>query len=418
MANMSGIFERLGAEGHQLPMLWLAAPLTGLLVQPVIGYLSDRTWCFLGRRRPYFLIGAILSSLSLIAMPNSSTLWMAAGLLWVLDASINVTMEPFRAFVGDLLPEDMQNKGFSMQSLFIGLGSVIASSVPWLFSNAFGFHETVTPGVIPESIKYAFYLGAGVFLFCVVWTVVSTKESPPNPFTLQSQQRASFSGAFHDLAKACREMPKKMRHVATVQFFTYMGLFCFFMYFAPGVARQVFHATSNNDPIYSEGIKWAGLCMSVYNGVCFLFSLVMSRFADNFGQARTHSFCLALGGLSLASLIFVTDKYMVFLPMVGLGVAWASILAMPYAMIAKILPTHNRGMYMGMFNFFIVLPQITASLTLGWIVTNLLDENRMAVVSLGGIFILIGAAYTLWNPVISQNTEEEEALLATSPSQS
>jgi maltose/moltooligosaccharide transporter len=402
MANMSAIYEYLGARADQIPILWLAAPLTGLIVQPIIGHASDRAWGPLGRRRPYFLVGAILSSTALILMPRSSTLWMAAGLLWVLDASINISMEPFRAFVADLLPEFQRTRGFAMQSLFIGLGAVIASALPYLLTNV--FHVTGTSitgtraaGTIPFTVRLSFYIGAAAFLGAVLWTVITTREYPPEnlaEFHRQKNARAGIGAGAREILSSIREMPRTMRQLAWVQICTWLGLFCMWLYFPVAVARNVFGASDTNSPLYSAGVEWAGVCFGMYSLVCFGFSFVLPVLARRFGRKLTHSFCLMCGGLGLLSVAIIHSKYLLLLSMTGVGIAWASTLSMPYAILAGSLPYGKTGVYMGIFNFFIVIPEITASLGFGWVMGRLLNSNRISAVVAGGIFFLLAALLT------------------------
>jgi maltose/moltooligosaccharide transporter len=399
MANMSAIFEYLGANAHQIPILWLAAPLTGLIVQPIIGNMSDLTWGPLGRRRPYFLTGAILSSIALILMPHSSALWMAAGLLWILDTSANISMEPFRAFVGDLLPDDQRTQGFAMQSLLIGLGSVSAAAFPWILSNVFGV-PTITTNeeqTIPLTIEISFYVGGALFLGTVLWTVLSTKEHPPEDmkaFKKEQAKRGGVLNSFREVWIALKDMPVTMRQLAWVQCFTWLGLYCFFLYFPTAVARNVFGAENQGSPLYVQGVEWAGICIAVYNAVCMFFSFILPRLARATNRRLTHCICLLCGGSGLISLAFIEDKYMLFVAMVGVGIAWASILAMPYAMLVGSLPADRGGIYMGIFNFFIVLPEIGVSLGFGWVMENLLGDNRLTAVVIGGCFMVIAAALT------------------------
>jgi maltose/moltooligosaccharide transporter len=393
MANMSAIYEYLGAEPHQIPFLWLAAPLTGLLVQPIVGHMSDRTWGPLGRRRPYFLVGALLSSAGLVLMPNSSTLWMAAGLLWILDASINISMEPFRAFVADLLPEEQRIQGFAMQSLFIGLGAVVASALPWLLTNVFGL-ASGSGGGIPWNVKLSFYVGAVAFLGAVLWTVYSTREHPPQDmeeFRRAKAERAGLAAGLRDIRECIRSMPDTMRRLAWVQVCTWFGLFCMWLYFPVAVARHVFGAPDESSPLYAAGVEWGGLCFAVYSAVCFAFSLALPRVAAVLGRRATHTLCLLCGAAGLISVAFIHDKYLLLLSMTGVGIAWASILAMPYAILAGSLPAGRTGVYMGIFNFFIVIPEIVASLVFGWVMLHVLDNNRLAAVVAGGVFLVLAA---------------------------
>jgi len=407
MANMSAIYEHLGAEAHQIPILWLAAPLTGLLVQPVIGHMSDRTWNRLGRRRPYFLTGALLASFALIAMPSSGTLWMAAGLLWLMDASINISMEPFRAFVADLLPPEQRTRGYAMQSLFIGLGAVIASMLPWLLYLFQAGSGGGTPGkeAIPFAVRLAFYLGALVFLAAVLWTILTTREHPPadlEAFRLMTAEKAGFGAAvaeiFHDLLA----MPPTMRRLAWVQIFTWLGLFCMWLYFGVAVARNIFGGTPGT-LAYEQGIAWGGNCFAMYSAVCFAFSFALPAVAERLGRRLTHGLCLLMGALGLLSVAIIHDKYLLLLSMVGVGVAWASILAMPYSILAGALPPGKTGIYMGIFNFFLVIPEILAALGLGKIMESVLanesalvlllgGDNRLTAVVIGGLSLAVAAA--------------------------
>ncbi len=392
MANMSAIYEYLGARADQIPILWLAAPLTGLIVQPIIGNASDHTWTRLGRRRPYFLAGAILSSMALILMPKCSALWMAAGLLWILDTSINISMEPFRAFVADLLPEEQQTQGFAMQSLFIGLGAVVASALPWLLTHVFHVAQRSSTSVIPFTVRLSFYLGAAAFFGAVLWTIVSTKEYPP---TSALPGRKAERGWRHQLAEivtAIREMPETMRQLAPVQLLTWLGLFCMWLYFPVAVARNIFGAPDQHAPSYTAGVEWAGVCFAMYSAVCFAFSSFLPVLAKRVGRKWTHSICLSCGALGLLSVAVIHQKEFLLLSMTGVGIAWASTLAMPYSVLAASLPENRIGVYMGIFNFFIVLPEIIASLVFGWIMGHVFHNNRLAAVVCGGVFMLIAAA--------------------------
>jgi maltose/moltooligosaccharide transporter len=394
-ANMGRIYENLGANPDEVPLLFLAAPLTGLLVQPIIGYMSDRTWHpKWGRRRPYFMIGAIMSSIALVFMPNSSELWMAAGLLWVLDVFGNVAMEPFRAFVTDKLPDSQVNRGFIMQSLMIGLGGSIASALPWLMKNIFDKTNTAEQGGIPENVKWSFYIGAFFFITSVLYTVFTTKEYPPEDPDFKKKIKESnkgFFGGAREIFHALSNMPKRMRIVSLVQFFTWPGLFLMWFYYTTAVAVNVFHGKDASDPIYAEGADFGSLTLSFYSVVTFLFALVLPFIADKFGRKITHSLCLLCGAIGLISVNWVEDKNLLFVSMTGVGIAWASILSMPYAMLSGCLPKDKVGVYMGIFNFFIVLPEIIASLGFGWLMKNVLGNDRMAALEIGGGLMIIAA---------------------------
>ncbi len=393
MANMSAIYEYLGARADQIPILWLAAPLTGLIVQPIIGNASDHTWTRLGRRRPYFLAGALLSSMALILMPRCSALWMAAGLLWILDTSINISMEPFRAFVADLLPEEQRTQGFAMQSLFIGLGAVVASALPWLLTNVFHAAQQRSTNAIPSTVRLSFYLGAAAFLVAVLWTVISTSEYPPEDAEAlrRTEHGRGVAAQATEIMAAIRQMPSTMRQLAPVQLLTWLGLFCMWLYFPVAVARNIFGAADQSAPSYTAGVAWGGVCFGMYSAVCFLYSLILPEVAKLVGRKWAHSLSLLCGAAGLLSVAVIHDKNYLLLSMTGVGIAWASTLSMPYSVLAGSLPEGRIGVYMGIFNFFIVLPEIIASLGFGWIMSHLLHNNRLAAVVAGGVFMGLAA---------------------------
>lgn len=395
MGNMGPIYEYLGAKPEEIPMLFLAAPLTGLIVQPIIGYFSDNTWNFLGRRKPYFLFGAILSTLALIAMPNSPSLLMAASLLWILDASINISMEPFRAFVADMLPKEQHTRGFTMQSFFIGVGAVVAAVLPWFFSNVLGVQNTAESGAVPGSVKYSFYIGAGAFFLAVLYTILTVKEYPPEDLAGLKSQKKSFSEIVSEIFGSIGSMPVRMKQLALVQFFTWPGLFLMWFYFSTAVSRNVLGATDTQSALYAEGVEWANLCFGFYSVVTFMVAFALPPLAKRIGQKNTHALALLCAAAGLISVGFIHNKYWLLLSMAGIGIAWASILSMPYAMLAPSLPPRKVGIYMGIFNFFIVLPEIIASLTFGWIMENVLDNNRISALMIGGSLFILAALLTI-----------------------
>ena len=402
MANMSPIYKYLGASDEQIPLLWLAAPLTGFIVQPIIGAMSDRTWGPLGRRRPYFLVGAILSSLALVLMPNCGALWMAAGLLWILDASINVSMEPFRAFVADKLPEDQRGTGFAMQSFFIGVGAVVAGMLPYLLKNWFHVSsETGLGNAIPLNVRISFYAGAAAFLGAVLWTIFSTSEYPPDDPAAFRRRKSASAGFGHfagEILGALREMPRTMRRLALVQFFTWLGLFCMWLHFSNAVP-VLFGASDKDSPLFKAGAEWAGVCYALKDAVTFVAAFALMAAARKLDRRRVHGICLALGGIGLLSVGFIHGEAQKSLLLIALGlggIAWASILSMPYAILAGALPSERMGVYMGIFNFFIVLPEILAALTFGPLVKNLLHGNLVHAVMAGGVFLLTAAVLAQW----------------------
>ncbi|HEY4425878.1 MAG TPA: MFS transporter [Pyrinomonadaceae bacterium] len=405
LANMSPIYKYLHAEESSLPYLWLAGPITGLIIQPIIGSMSDRTWNKLGRRRPYFLAGAILASVALFFMPDSSAVWMAAGLLWILDASINITMEPFRAFVADKLPEEQRTLGFVMQSFFIGIGQTLANALPYLFT-MLGVVGVMASG-IPLSVDYAFKIGAIVFLVAVLWTVLTTKEYPPDDmeaFERMRREKKGILAGFTEIFSSIAEMPATMKQLAVVQFFTWFALPCMWQFFGIAVARHVFGAPNEGSPLFAQGTEWGGLCFAVYNVVCFLVAFMLPAFANATSRKAVHMIALVFGGIGLISVLFITNKFMLFASMAGVGIAWASILSMPYVMLSTAVPPARMGVYMGVFNLFIVIPQIVMSLIVPRIYNNVLGGDPRNAVVLGGISLLIAAA-TVWGvrDVLAEN---------------
>ena len=395
LANMSPIYRYLNAEESSLPYLWLAGPITGLLVQPVVGAMSDRTWTRLGRRRPYFLVGAVLASAALFVMPNSGAVWMAAGLLWILDASINITMEPFRAFVADKLPEEQRTTGFVMQSFFIGIGQTLANALPLILTAA-GVTGVLASG-IPLSTDYAFKIGAFAFLAAVAWTVIASKEYPPEDmeaFLRMKRERRGVLGGFREIFSSIREMPTTMKQLAVVQFFTWFALPCMWQFFGLTVARHVYGASGPEDPGFREGTEWGGLCFAVYNVVCFLIAFLLPALARATSRKGVHIIALLCGGLGLLSVYFAGpgDRYFLWLSMAGVGVAWASILSMPYVILSGSVPAHRMGVYMGVFNLFIVIPQVVMSFITPYLIGNVLGTDPLNVVMLGGLSMLVAAA--------------------------
>jgi maltose/moltooligosaccharide transporter len=463
-ANTSRIFETLGANVEDIPILWIAAPVTGLVIQPIIGYYSDRTWTRFGRRRPYFLIGAILSSLALFIMPNSPTLWVAAGTLWIMDASINISMEPFRAFVGDNLPERQRTLGFSMQSFFIGIGAVVGSLLPYMFTNWFGVSNTAAEGIIPDSVKWSFYVGGIVFFLAVLWTVIKSKEYTPaelsafekadlelNPekvigvdrernlriqfmtglvmtivgitistliyfkdftkelyilfvglfvagilFMIVSRLRSrDIRNGFTIIISDILNMPETMKQLAWVQFFSWFALFSMWIYTTQAVTGHVFGTTDPTSELYNDAADWVTVMFTVYNGVAAAVAFLLPVLARRTSNKFTHMLALVAGGLGLISIYFLTDKVGLLMAMIGVGIAWASILSIPYAMLSGSLPSAKMGYYMGVFNFFIVIPQIVAATILGFLVKELFNSEPVYALIIGGFSMILAGLLTL-----------------------
>jgi maltose/moltooligosaccharide transporter len=395
MANMSAIYSYLGANADSLAILWLAAPVTGVIIQPLVGQSSDRMWTRLGRRRPFILGGAILASVALILMPNCSAVWMAAGLLWVLDGTINASMQPFRALVADNLPEEQNAQGFAIQSLFIGLGGTVASALPWMMTNWFGV-PAESGGHIPNSVRLSFYIGAVAFLGAVLWTVFSTSEYPPTESELAAIRARKFDWTLGlgDIFALIFRLPRRMWELGLVQFFTWIGMFSLWVYFSPAVAKNIFHAAPNSPEMEAAG-SWSGFCFAAYNVVCFAFSFLLMWATKFTGPKMMHVVCLAIGALGLASVPLATDKYQLLFTMAAIGIAWASILSMPYAMLVPALPKEKIGVLMGMFNLFIVLPQIAASSLFGYVLKHFLHSEPMNALVLGGASMGLAALLTL-----------------------
>lgn len=466
-ANVSRIFQTLGAEMGDISILWLAAPVTGLLLQPLIGYYSDRTWTRLGRRRPFFLVGAIIASIGLCFMPNSITLWMAAAMLWIMDTSFNLSMEPFRAFVGDNLADEQRTKGFAMQSFFIGVGAVVASSLPYIFSQYLGISNEAAEGVIPDSVKWSFYTGAFVFMSSILWTVFkSTEYSPEELAAFQKQEEnteaftaltskedyighakkqakiggflfvigASLSlyffsigivkdlyvvsggilaagliyliaawyqrngqtdSTFVNMTNDIAFMPKTMKQLAAVQFFSWFALFAMWIYTTGAVTEHIYGTTDPTSARYNEGADWVGICFAVYNAVTAVVAFLLPVMAKYMSRKVVHSICLFMGAIGLGSIFFISNPNLLLVSMIGIGIAWASILTMPYAILTGVLPASKMGYYMGVFNFFIVIPQILAAAILGFVLNNFFKGGAIYVMLIGAIAYVIAALLSL-----------------------
>jgi maltose/moltooligosaccharide transporter len=407
-ANTSRIFSTLGANPDDLSLYWLAAPVTGLLVQPIIGYLSDNTWHpQWGRRRPFFFIGAVLASLALFLMPNSSALWMAVVVLWMLDAAINVSMEPFRAFVGDKLGPSQQTAGFAMQTFFIGWGAVIASLLPTIFADYLGVSNIPVDGAIPDTVRYSFYAGGAIYMFAVMWTVLTAKELPPHDleaFRAEQRRNQGLGRALTEIFSGFGKMPKTMVQLAAVQFFTWIGLFALWIYTTNAIGENVYGTTDAQSAAFQQAGNHVGVMFAVYSGVSALAAFILPIFARHTSRKTVHMTCLAIGGASLISLFAIHDPTMAFVPMIGVGIAWASILTMPYAILAGALPANRMGYYMGVFNFFIVIPQIVSGLLLGFMTKHVFDGHAVKTLMLGGVCMLIAAVLTL---IVQDNAEPE-----------
>ena len=397
-ANVSRIFETLGASQDELPILWLAAPVTGLLVQPIIGYYSDRTWHKKwGRRRPFFAVGAILATIALFMMPNSTALWMAVIMLWLMDASINISMEPFRAFVGDMLPDEQRTSGFAMQSFFIGLGAIIASALPYIFTNWFGVSNVAPEGGIPDSVRWSFYLGGLAYFSAVMWTIFNSHEYPPDDLERlkdENARRSVWTGIIESF-QGITEMPRTMVQLAFVQFFSWFALFSLWIYTTSAVTSHIYHTTDTTSSSYNEGADWVGICFAVYNGIAAIVAFILPIIALKTSRKITHLLALFCGGLGLLSIYFISDPILLLASMIGVGIAWASILSMPYAMLSSSLPSERMGYFMGVFNFFIVIPQIIAAGILGFLLKTFFNSTSIYALIMGGVSMFIAGLLCL-----------------------
>ncbi len=450
-ADVSRIFQTLGASLEQIPVLWIAAPLTGLIVQPIIGHCSDRTWTRLGRRRPYFLAGAVLATVALFWMPNAGVLWMAAVLLWLMDATFNVAMEPFRAFVADQLPVRQRPLGYLLQSFFIGVGAVIASMLPWILAHC-GVSNVAPDGRIPDTVKYSFYAGGVALLGAVSWTVFRTHEYPPEQLQAfdpapATTAEADHRGAWRDgivwvvagaiigvliqrfhmqqemyllagglvvygvlllwlartrsrgmLAQVLGDlyaMPDAMRRLAWVQLFSWFALFAMWIYTTASVTQLQFGTNDPHSALYNEGANWVGVLFAAYNGFAALAALVIPLMVRRWGLRASHLINLWLGGAGLLAFLFIRDPNWLLLPMLGVGFAWASILSLPYAMLSDNLPAAKMGVYMGIFNFFIVIPQLIAASVLGGLLKLFFHGQPVWALVLGGVSLVVAGLCTL-----------------------
>jgi len=460
-ANMSRIFQSLGSSVDNLPVLWVAAPLTGLLVQPIIGHMSDRTWLGrLGRRRPYFVAGALLATLSLFLMPLSSQLLMAAVLLWTLDASLNISMEPFRAFVGDMLRKDQHTAGYSVQTAFIGAGAVVGSIFPWLLDRA-GVSNLAGPNGIPDTVRFSFWFGGAALFLAVLWTVLNTREYSPeemaafgesaehpesdeqlralarrglaSPFAwiaagvavlfavmqwhLEKElyvlaglliaygiasllaillaRRGSTNNMLAHIVGDFSGMPPLMKRLAVVQFFTWSALYTMWVFTTPVVARNFYISPDPASAGYQDAGNWVGVLFAVYNGVAALAALALLPWlARTVGKSRTHMICLLAGAAGYASFFVIRDPKMLVISEIGIGIAWASILAMPYAILASSLPQRKLGIYMGLFNVFIVVPQLLVATVMGSIMKAFFPDQPIWTM-LAAAIVMTAAAFAM-----------------------
>lgn len=394
-ANASRILQIFGADVHHLSWFWLVAPLTGMIVQPIVGYMSDRTWNRLGRRRPYFLAGAVLTSLALILMPNAphlatfiAPMFVGGGLLMIMDASINISMEPFRALVADKLPEEQHTLGFSMQTLLIGIGAVVGSWLPYILGHWFGVsQEPGAKGLVPPNVYLSFYVGAAVLFGAILWTVITTSEYPPE-FYEDAHKPADKKQRFR--------IPKTMWQLLLVQFFSWFALFSMWVYTTPAVARHFYGTTDPNSALYQQAGDWVGILFGVYNGVSAVIALLLPVIASRVGKKATHATALVIGGISFISFLFIPSPELLLIPMIGIGIAWGSILAMPYAMLAYSIPQKQMGMFMGLFNMSITIPQIINGISGGLILKYFFNGDPLKSIIMAGVLMMLAALSTFF----------------------
>jgi maltose/moltooligosaccharide transporter len=404
--NMSPLYKYLGADEASLPYLWLAGPMTGLIVQPIVGAMSDRTLSRWGRRTPYFFIGAVLCSVALFFMPFSPTLWMAASLLWILDAANNITMEPYRAFVSDKLDRSQHSLGFLTQSAFTGLGQTLSYLTPSILVVLGMNKDVVNSRHIPHITIAAFIIGAVFSITSILWTLRTTKEIP-----LTGEEKAAirrqptgWTHTFAEIWSAIREMPLPMRQLAVMKLFQWYALFCYWQYVVLSLSKTLFGTTDASSMAFRDASLINGQIGGFYNAVACVAAFALVPFTRRFGPQRMHAFCLTLAGLGLLALPLIHTKALLFLPMVGMGLAWASIMGNPYVMLAGCIPAHRTGVYMGIFNMFIVIPMMIQIFTLPLFYRSWLGGDPANVIRLAGALLLCAAIATLF--VRTAKTEE------------
>lgn len=409
-ANASRILQIFGADVHELSWFWLIAPFMGLIVQPIVGHYSDNTWSRFGRRKPFFLVGAVLASIGMVLIPQADfmiailpALWVGAGMLMIMDASFNIAMEPFRALVADNLSDEQATAGFSIQTALIGIGAVIGSWLPWMLANWFGFAKVSEDGGVPENLLWSFIFGAAVLIISILITITTTKEYSPEELAQFEDEKAHLNALeadgelkkakLSDIFEDFRNMPETMRQLSWVQFFSWFALFGMWVFAVPAIAQHIYGLppTDSKSEAYQEAGNWVGILFGIYNGVSAIFAFLLPKIAGALSRKKTHAYSLFIGGIGLLSIYFITDEYWLIFSMVFIGIAWASILAMPYAMLAGSISPKKMGVYMGIFNFFIVIPQIINGIIGGPLVKYAYgDQAIFALVVSGLSFIIAG----------------------------
>jgi len=392
-ANASRILQTFGADVHHLSWFWLVAPITGMIIQPIIGHFSDKTWNRFGRRRPYFLVGAILTATALVLMPNApqfagyiAPIFIGGGLLMIMDASINISMEPFRALVGDKLPSEQHTLGFSMQTLLIGIGAVVGSWLPYILANVFNVPNQADSGIVPTNVIWSFYIGAAVLVTAIIWTVSTTKEYPPEFYESDAVEEKKEKKGF--------KIPKVMWQLLIVQFFSWFGLFSMWVYTTPAIAKEFYGTVDPNSAAFQEAGDWVGILFGIYNGVSAVLALTLPLLASKVGRKATHAIALSIGGLSFLSFAIIPTASLLWIPMIGIGIAWGSILAMPYAMLASSIPAKKMGVFMGLFNMSITIPQIVNGIFGGLMLQYFFNDDPINSIYFAGVCMIIAAGAT------------------------
>jgi len=392
-ANASRILQTFGADVHHLSWFWLVAPITGMIIQPIIGHFSDKTWNRFGRRRPYFLVGAILTATALVLMPNApqfagyiAPMFIGGGLLMIMDASINISMEPFRALVGDKLPSEQHTLGFSMQTLLIGIGAVVGSWLPYILANVFNVPNQADSGIVPTNVIWSFYIGAAVLVTAIIWTVSTTKEYPPEFYESDAVEEKKEKKGF--------KIPKVMWQLLIVQFFSWFGLFSMWVYTTPAIAKEFYGTVDPNSAAFQEAGDWVGILFGIYNGVSAVLALTLPLLASKVGRKATHAIALSIGGLSFLSFAIIPTASLLWIPMIGIGIAWGSILAMPYAMLASSIPAKKMGVFMGLFNMSITIPQIVNGIFGGLMLQYFFNDDPINSIYFAGVCMIIAAGAT------------------------
>ncbi|MVZ66251.1 MFS transporter [Sphingobacterium sp. DK4209] len=404
--NASRILQTFGADVEHLSLFWLVAPLSGMLIQPIIGYFSDKTWTRLGRRRPFFLGGALVAAAALALMPNASVLALlipplliGAGMLMIMDVAFNVSMEPFRALVADNLPKEQHGYGYAVQTFLIGAGAIIGSFLPYVLSTYFGVSKVAEQGHVPDNVIWSFYAGAIVLVLSLLWTVITTKEYTAEElqsFEEHQEEEETASHNFFSIFRDFKNMPQAMKQLGLVQFFSWFALFSMWVFTTPAIAQHIYHlpATDTASSAYADAGNLTGVLFGVYNLVATVFALLLPKLYQAIGKKKTHMIALATSGLGLISILFIQNPNLLYIPMIAVGIAWASILATPYSMLSGVVPAKKMGLYMGLFNFFITLPQLVNGVLGTVLVKYVFQHQAVYCLTMAGVFMLLAAVST------------------------